>query len=284
MNVKLQQAIGAARAGESQKAQVLLAQILKEDTQNVHAWFLLSHLVESKEKKVAFLQKVLDLDPNHQKARERLTELVPPETDPIVEGVASVVENVPAVVEEKTAVVALAEPEEQPTPVTFTKSAEDELFATDDDDELFEDDGDELPAWLSADDEDVLTPEALAAEALPDFSDSVDPDDLPDWLTNTNIDDWTATKPWEQIEDQFEDLDTFEEDDDELELMKDPLPVKSVIDVARELQESDPPPLVPDKLPAAKSDSWLNRVLIFLIVIAAVVLILLLYIVITSFG
>ena len=280
MNVKLQQAIGAARAGESQKAQVLLAQILKEDTRNVHAWFLLSHLVESKEKKVAFLQKVLDIDPNHQKAKERLAELASPEAAAAVQEVAPVVEDV--IEAEETAVVAPPEPEEQPTPVIFTEPAADELFSTDDDDDLFDDD-DDLPAWLSADDESILTPEALAAEALPDFSDSVDPDDLPDWLTKTNIDDWTATKPWEQAEDLLDDLDTFEEEEEE-EIIKEPVPVKSVIDVARELQEPDPPPLVPDKLPAAKNDSWLNRVLIFLIVVAAVVLILLLYIVITSFG
>lgn len=280
MNVKLQQAIGAARAGESQKAQVLLAQILKEDTKNVHAWFLLSHLVESKDKKLAFLHKVLELEPTHQKAQERLAELTMPKPVPVVEPEAVSV-AVEEVVEE-TAVV--AEPEEQPTPIIFTEPADDNLFQTDDSNGFFADDEDDLPAWLTATNDEILTPEALAAEALPEFSDAIDSDDLPDWLTKTNIDDWTVEKPWEQAEDLFADIE-FEEDDEPeatREVPK-PIPVKSVIDVARERQQPDPPPPAPEKSPT-KNDSWLNRVLILLIVVAAIVLILLLYIVITSLG
>lgn len=271
MNGKLQQAIEAARSGESQKAQVLLAQILKDDTKNVHAWFLLSHLVESKEKKVAFLKKVLDLDPTHQKAQERLAELMPTKTEPMVV---------------ETAV--LPAPEDQPTPVIFAEPDNDAHFQQDEED-LFaeEDEDDDLPAWLSEDSGDLISPEALAAEALPEFSDTVDAEDLPDWLTKTNIDDWTAEKPWEQAENLFDDIE-FEDDEDNavIEEEKGPAPVavKSVIDVARELQEPDPPPLAPEKSLKVKNDSWLNRVLLFLIVIAAVVLILLLYIVITSLG
>lgn len=279
MNVKLQQAIGAARVGESQKAQVLLAQILKEDTRNVHAWFLLSHLVESKEKKVAFLQKVLELEPAHQKAQERLADLLQPVIEPEPQIVESEVEEVV----EETAVIALSE--DQPTPVIFTEPAEDHLFQTDDSDDFFADDDEELPAWLTASNDDVLTPEELAAEVLPEFSDAVDADDLPDWLTKTNIDDWTAEKPWEQAEDLFDDIE-FDDDDEEEPVahVTKPVPIKSVIDVARELQQPDPPPLTPEKLPATKNDSWLNRILIFLIVVAAIVLIMLLYIVINSLG
>ncbi len=75
MNTKLQQAIAATRDGDKQQAQRLLAELLKENPQDAQAWFLLSHLVESESKQVAYLSKVLTLQPTHEKAKQRLAQL-----------------------------------------------------------------------------------------------------------------------------------------------------------------------------------------------------------------
>lgn len=72
MNPKLQQAMSAAREGRSKEAQVLLTQILSQDPEEAQAWFLLSHMVDSEQKQIAYLQKVLALDPQHEKAAQRL--------------------------------------------------------------------------------------------------------------------------------------------------------------------------------------------------------------------
>jgi len=75
MNPKLQQAMSAAREGRSKEAQVLLTQILSQDPEEAQAWFLLSHLVDSEQKQLAYLKKVLALDPHHEKAAQRLAHL-----------------------------------------------------------------------------------------------------------------------------------------------------------------------------------------------------------------
>lgn len=75
MNEKLQQAITAVRNGQENEAQLLLAQVLKEDPQETQAWFLLSTLVDSEQKKKAYLGKVLALDPGHPMAKKMLARL-----------------------------------------------------------------------------------------------------------------------------------------------------------------------------------------------------------------
>jgi hypothetical protein len=75
MSQQLQEAVTAARAGETETAQRLLASILEENPDEVQAWFLLSHLVDSETKQMAYLKKVVALDPAHAKARQRLGQL-----------------------------------------------------------------------------------------------------------------------------------------------------------------------------------------------------------------
>jgi cytochrome c-type biogenesis protein CcmH/NrfG len=99
MNLKLQQAINATREGQSKEAQVLLTQVLTEDPEEVQAWFLLSLLVDSEQKQIAYLRKVLELDPQHEKAAHRLAQLE-------------------AVAEPETG----AEPELQPLPTWVTEA------------------------------------------------------------------------------------------------------------------------------------------------------------------
>jgi len=75
MNQKLQQAIAAARSGNNKKAQYLLTQTLQENPEETQAWYLLSLLVDSQEKQITYLHRVLELNPAHEKAQEKLAAL-----------------------------------------------------------------------------------------------------------------------------------------------------------------------------------------------------------------
>lgn len=75
MEDKMRLAMAAARAGQKKEAQFLLTEVLKDNPRETNAWFLLSHLVDSEEKQITYLEKVIALDPGHQKATDRLAEL-----------------------------------------------------------------------------------------------------------------------------------------------------------------------------------------------------------------
>ncbi|MFQ5434454.1 MAG: tetratricopeptide repeat protein [Anaerolineae bacterium] len=75
MDDKLRMAMVAARAGQNKEAQFLLTQVLQDNPQETNAWFLLSHLVDSDDKKITYLEKVVALDPGHEKAAEQLAAL-----------------------------------------------------------------------------------------------------------------------------------------------------------------------------------------------------------------
>jgi RNA polymerase sigma factor (sigma-70 family) len=89
---EFEQAIKAIRAGKKVEACRLLAKIIKADTRNIQAWLLLSYAVESKERQLYCLRKVLTLAPNHEKARERLVELESVE-NPKVEEKSEILRN-----------------------------------------------------------------------------------------------------------------------------------------------------------------------------------------------
>jgi len=80
MNQALADAITATRANNKREAQLLLATSLRENPDDVQSWYLLSMLVDSKEKQALYLSKALALDPDHPKAQERLTRLQSAET------------------------------------------------------------------------------------------------------------------------------------------------------------------------------------------------------------
>lgn len=84
----LQEAISAARAGDSERAQLLAADVIQRDPDDAQAWYLLSQLVESDARRAAYLRKTLALDPGHARARVELDELSPDlfDTQPIVVG------------------------------------------------------------------------------------------------------------------------------------------------------------------------------------------------------
>jgi hypothetical protein len=100
----LQEAISAARAGDSERAQLLTADVLQRDPDDAQAWYLLSQLVDSDARRAAYLRKTLVLDPSHTRAQAELDELSPDlfDTQPFVVdaaalGAATVVESVPPV-------------------------------------------------------------------------------------------------------------------------------------------------------------------------------------------
>lgn len=80
MNQALADAITATRAHNKREAQLLLATSLRENPDDVQSWYLLSMLVDSKEKQALYLSKALALDPTHPKAQERLTRIQTAET------------------------------------------------------------------------------------------------------------------------------------------------------------------------------------------------------------
>ncbi len=85
MNQLLQDAITATRSGNKKTAQLLLTKNLKENPEDVHAWYLLGMLMDSKERQAVYLGKALALDPAHHKARARLAALAAASTIAISE-------------------------------------------------------------------------------------------------------------------------------------------------------------------------------------------------------
>ena len=71
MSEKLQQAIAATRAGDKREAQQLLADLLEENPNDEHAWFLLGNLVDSPEKRKAYLGQALAINPQNAKAKQQ---------------------------------------------------------------------------------------------------------------------------------------------------------------------------------------------------------------------
>jgi hypothetical protein len=161
MSQKVKQAIAATRAGKSKEAQVLLTQVLQENPDNTQAWYLLSLLVDSSSKKQAYLNKVVALDPNHEKAQQALASL-------------QVVEEIETSGEE-TAV----------SPPPSLPIEEDAAPA-------IEVDAESLPDWLK-ETQPVQVAESAEQEILPEAEPSSD-EEIPDWLKGTMEESWVESE------------------------------------------------------------------------------------------
>jgi hypothetical protein len=75
MTATMKEAIAAARAGDSERAQLLVAEIIQSDPDDPHAWYLMSRLVDSEARRAAYLHKTLQLDPSHERARAEFSTL-----------------------------------------------------------------------------------------------------------------------------------------------------------------------------------------------------------------
>ncbi|MEO1643697.1 MAG: hypothetical protein AAFR67_00820 [Chloroflexota bacterium] len=78
---QLKRAYALYKNGETNQASMIVRGVLREDPQNANAWWLMSHLVDDQDKVIKSLERVLKINPNHTKAREKLTRLKnqPPE-------------------------------------------------------------------------------------------------------------------------------------------------------------------------------------------------------------
>jgi hypothetical protein len=77
MSTTLHEAIAAVRAGEMARAQLIAADIVRENPDDPNGWYLLSQLVDSDARRAAYLSKTLALDPTHARARIEFDSLPP---------------------------------------------------------------------------------------------------------------------------------------------------------------------------------------------------------------
>ncbi|MBP6786454.1 MAG: hypothetical protein KA170_02610 [Candidatus Promineofilum sp.] len=77
MSSTLHEAIAAARAGDIARAQIIAADVVRDDPDDPNGWYLLSQLVDSDARRVAYLGKALALDPGHARARLEFDALPP---------------------------------------------------------------------------------------------------------------------------------------------------------------------------------------------------------------
>jgi tetratricopeptide (TPR) repeat protein len=71
-NRQMEQAIRAYKSGEKQKAQKLLARLVKAEPNNEDAWLLLAGCIENSEQKQYCLKRVLKINPNNARAKQSL--------------------------------------------------------------------------------------------------------------------------------------------------------------------------------------------------------------------
>ena len=72
----IQQALTQAKAGNKSEAKKILTQVVKQEPENVRAWYFLSQVVEDREQAIYCLKKILELNPDNAQAKERLSKLV----------------------------------------------------------------------------------------------------------------------------------------------------------------------------------------------------------------
>jgi hypothetical protein len=239
MNQKLQQAIQATRAGENKKAQYLLTQTLQEEPDNSQAWYLLSLLVDSEEKQAIYLQRVVALEPTHEKAQARLHVLAT--AVPIVEAVTPPTAlPVGAASDSDYSVFSAAPDEAGDLPDWMKESAGDETAVDDD-------------MLRTIDDLLLVTPETSAG--------------IPDWLQEDALGEW--------LEEGEESGATAVAYTPETA----PAITPSELAIAQEASPSQLPVPIAKKpaTPAKKDDSTLTAVLIILTVLAVVIALILVY-------
>jgi len=79
----LQQAYDSYTSGNRKKAIDLLTQAIEANPEDVDAWYGMAICSKDTNFKIKCLRKVLQLNPNHEKAKQGLELLVPPSAEPI---------------------------------------------------------------------------------------------------------------------------------------------------------------------------------------------------------
>src|SRR5512136_2127490 len=68
----LREGIGAAKAGQRERARELLVRVVEEDEENLQAWLWLSGVMDGLDDKEVCLENALELDPGNEAARKGL--------------------------------------------------------------------------------------------------------------------------------------------------------------------------------------------------------------------
>ena len=68
----IQQAIQCAKSGDNNQAARMITQVVRSEPDNARAWYLLSQVVEEKERAIYCLERVLAIQPDNIQAKERL--------------------------------------------------------------------------------------------------------------------------------------------------------------------------------------------------------------------
>lgn len=151
MSTTLHEAIAAVRAGDMARAQLLAADIVRENPDDPNGWYLLSQIVDSDARRAAYLGKTLALDPHHARARIEFDSLPPALVADLAPGGATAV--VDAEVEAKAP--------DQPADMG-------------------------IPEWLAVsaavEPETAVAPTTELPEAELAVADTTTPADVPDWL------------------------------------------------------------------------------------------------------
>lgn len=71
----LQMAINAAKSGNRDGARMMLRQVLSEDKRNERAMMWMANIARSKAERRQWLERVLDVNPDHEQARSLLKKM-----------------------------------------------------------------------------------------------------------------------------------------------------------------------------------------------------------------
>ena len=97
INASIQEAIQKTNSGDLQSAQVILANVLRQEPRNARAWYLLSQVIGDRNREIDCLKKVLEIEPNSQQARARLQKLqqgnIPTQPKPAIPSVQPIPKN-----------------------------------------------------------------------------------------------------------------------------------------------------------------------------------------------
>jgi hypothetical protein len=175
MNVQLQKAVAAIRAGKKEEARALLDELVTSDPQDVHVLFLLSTVAHAQDEQIAFVRQVLEIDPGHVGAQKRLAQL-----QPALSAVQADRSRSPEAAQAST------EPELQALPV------EQELtlpISANVDDFMAQAEADTIPPWIAGQGGAETTPFGNAGDlGQPDLL--AEPQNLPDWLQERPAHEW----------------------------------------------------------------------------------------------
>lgn len=256
-NVNLAQAIAAARAGKTAQARILVDRILQDEPENANAWFLLSTIAETEEEQIASLERVLEIDPNHEAASARMGQLSesaePVDTTAYAETIEEAPESVTEEIEEAFDEMAEMEEEAIITPAPPIVSDESRDF-------IAQSDGETVPAWMADEGEGVLE----AMPPAPVEEEPAEPAELPDWLQEEPGDEWLGEEETAVAQGEWQPGDEV------------PAAVEAPVEEAREAAKK-PEPAARPRAKTTKDDQS-NLLLVVLIALAVIVALVLVYV------